>query len=125
MSGDSRSLLDGKTLGEKRYGAGHRPERTHFVVLVFDHCSTCSNRCEFTMEVFVDDRPPGTHWFAQLLAKTWDAGYQRAWVTLGFCAGHAQEAMQLALEVQTDTDLWAPGRENPYVFPHPLKPVKV
>jgi hypothetical protein len=100
-----------------------------FKVLKFKRCAVdlvkpCAGRVYGTMEVYVDDRPPTTvDWYSKLLMRVWEAGYGRTWVVLGFCQGHSSEMLKLAEEVLLEPDLWAPGRDNPPVFPHPLKVV--
>lgn len=118
----TRSNLDGKTLMEKRSGAGARPDLLHYEVVTFQRCVVegCESPNTCTMEWYVDDAPPTVDWLTRVLSRMFDR-YGRAWVTMPFCTGHGVAAMEYGLEYLEDPDLWAPGRESPAAFPHPLK----
>lgn len=118
----TRSNLDGRTLGEKRNGAGYRPDLLHFDVISWDHCAIegCEQRATSHMEVYVDDSPPVLDAITRLLARIFER-YGRGWVDTPFCLDHGYEMLRYGLDYIEDPDLWAPGRENPPVFPHPLK----
>lgn len=120
-----RSNMDGRTLAEKRYGKEYRPELAAAIVVTFDHCAAdaCSDPVGCTMEVYVDDSPPALDWVTRMLAKMY-ARYGRAWITVPFCIGHGTAMMQAGLDYIDSPDLWAPHRENPPVFPHPLKMIQ-
>lgn len=119
-----RSLLNGKTLGEKRNGPGWRDYQTPQVgTVTFTQCfwsDDCGDPVEMVVEQSIDDHPPVIDAYTRMLAKL-PVG---AFVSAGFCMGHGEEVVQYGLQVLEDPDTWAPGRENPFVFPHPPKMIE-
>jgi len=115
----TRSLLEGRTLHEKNYGLGFRPEPLLYKVTTFERCfyEGCDDPVFATAELYVDDPPPGVKPYEQMLRRL----PPRTWATAAFCLGHSEEVMQRGLDVLEDPDLWAPGRESPFMFPHPAK----
>lgn len=116
----TRGLLQGPTLKEKRYGAGFREEVLTFVSKAGDGTcavSECKDPMYGMLEMFIDDQPPALDWYTRLLASL----PERAWVNVPLCKGHAIDCAARSVEMLNEPDLWAPGRTNPAVFPHPLK----
>lgn len=121
-----RSNLDGLTLNQKRYGAGFREVPTRRAVLNLGHCAAepCRDPVYAEVEAWVDDAPPPIDWYTQVLNKLAKVGLEQVWVRVPFCRGHTEEFLARSLDVLDDADSWAPGRENPFVFPHPPKLVE-
>lgn len=112
--------LRGKTLGEKNFGEGFRPEKLHSVKAPWVGCAVegCGDPLYGSVELFVDDRPPALDWYTKLLARL----PERAYVTVRFCAKHLEDVVQRSVyEFQDEPDLWAPWRASPPVLPRPPK----
>jgi hypothetical protein len=112
--------LRGKTLGEKRYGEGFRPEHLQTVKAPWAGCAVdgCADPVHGSVELFVDDTPPALDWYSKLLAKL----PPRAYVECRFCAKHLEDVVQRSVyEFQDEPDLWAPWRASPPVLPRPPK----
>lgn len=121
-----RGNLDGKTLNEKKYGSGFRPEPSRMAVLNLGHCAAepCPDPVFAEVETYVDDAPPRTDWYTTILSRVYGAGLGRTWVRIPLCRGHSTDFLERSLQVLEDSDLWAPGRDNPFVFPHPAVEVE-
>jgi hypothetical protein len=114
--------LRGKTLDEKRYGGGFRPEPVAFVRAPFAGCGVqpCTDPIYGSVEMFVDDSPPQLDWYSRLLAKL----PARKWVRMGFCMRHLEDVVARSLDAMDEPDGWAPWRESPPVLLHPPELVK-
>ena len=118
----TRSNLDGPTLAEKRYGKEYRPDIARSVTVQSNIClmADCSALATCTIQVNVDDAPPPLDRVTRLLGFLHEK-CGRAWVTVPLCMGHGKEVLNYGLEYIDNPDTWAPKRENPPMFPHPLK----
>lgn len=111
--------MRGKTLEEKRFGPGFRPILQTFQAIGIEGCGVegCGDMPVGSVELYVDDYPQVVDWYTRILAKLPSPG---AWWRVPFCLGHLEDVCQRSLDVQEEPDIWAPGRENPFVLLRPF-----
>ena len=110
-------ILRGKTLAEKVYGPGFRPEGLSSVAAPFHGCGIegCALRPGGSVEMYVDDHPPALDWYTRLLCRL----PERSWVRVEFCVQHLGDVGRRSVEELDTPDAWAPWRANPPVFTRP------
>jgi hypothetical protein len=107
-------ILRGKTLVEKNYGPGFRPEPTleENRVGVTCHLEACDSPTYGSIELFVDDAPPKLDWYTRLLASL----PAHTWVRCGFCQSHLRDVTARSTDEMGEPDAWAPWRESPVLL---------
>lgn len=124
-------MTRGKTLAQLKYGEGMREGLMETFVQPFNGCyakvrlndGRCQDPPYGSIEIYVDESPPGMGWYERMLRDLSGFLPKNSWARLIFCKGHLEEVVARSLEYLEDPDLWAPEQYAPPVMPRPPKVV--